>query len=288
MAPRSPKRRWVDSARIDSASVQQFAALVDVTTDDNNKVKLPAGARALRFAGIMDMGGMPSVYPAVGDQVDLDKTGRSYTLLAGKNSGAAKTCTPGGWAVIHNTSGHVSEYVLGSGSAHLVGQFKTKYTNNEATAGVPVETDLFQTLVLQTEVITGYADSISANNTRNLTKTATENNGDYVLFVAPWDGTLRGFRLDLEQAAGNAGTFTGRVRIKTPGGAWATAQIDATDWTLTFDAATATGAEDTIGTDALASTKSLAITKGTKVGIQVDKNNAVANVSQLRGRLVFF
>ena len=43
-----------------------------------------------------------------------------------------------------------------------------------------------------------------------------------------------------------------------------------------------------IATDAIASTKSLAITKGTKVGIQCVKDGAVANITQLRGRLVFY
>ena len=87
---------------------------------------------------------------------------------------------------------------------------------------------------------------------------------------------------------GAAGLITAVVRIRTPGGAWATAQVGGADWSLALDAATVVFAEDPIATDAIASTKSLAITKGTKVGIQCVKDGAVANITQLRGRLVFY
>lgn len=288
MAARRPIPRWVDQAEINSASVAQFAALVDDTTDATQKVKLPTAAKSLRYHGIMTKGQMPGVTPAVGDKVDMQKTGRAYTLLAGINGGSAKAVLPGDWAVIHNALGHTSPYQFGSGTALLLGMYRTKYTNSEATAGVPVEMDQHPQLIVQTEVIRGGADTIAASNTRNLTLGGAENNGDYILFTAPWDGTLRGFRLDLEPGVGPAGLITAVVRTRAPGGAWATAQVGGADWSLSLDAAAAVSAEDTIATDALASTKSLAIVKGTKVGIQCVKDGAVANITQLRGRLIFY
>ena len=162
MAARRPILRWVDQATINSASVAQYAALVDVTSDDQQKVALPAGAKALRYHGIMNMGQMSGVTPAVGDKVSMQKTGRAYTLLAGVNGGSAKAVLPGDWAVIHNALGHTTAYVLASGTTMLLGMYRTKYTNSEATAGVPVEMDQHPQLVIQTEAIRGGADTIAA------------------------------------------------------------------------------------------------------------------------------
>src|SRR4051812_10486565 len=128
MATRRPIPRWVDQATINSASVAQYSCLVDDTSDDTQKVKLPTAGRVLRYHGIMNKGQTP-VTPSVGDKVDMQKTGRGYVNLAGKNGGTAKSVLPGDWAVIHNNLGQVSAYVFGSGTAHLPGTFKTKYTN---------------------------------------------------------------------------------------------------------------------------------------------------------------
>ena len=124
MPARRPVTRWVDQATITSASVAQYAALVDNTADDTQKVQLPAGAKALRYHGIMQKGQMPGVTPASGDKVELQKTGRAYTLLAGVNGGSAKAVLPGDWAVIHNAQGHTSAYQLGSGTAMLLGMYR--------------------------------------------------------------------------------------------------------------------------------------------------------------------
>ena len=288
MPARRPILRWVDHATINSASVAQYAALVDVTSDDTQKVALPAGAKALRYHGIMTMGQMVGVTPASGDKVSMQKTGRAYTLLAGVNGGSAKAVLPGDWAVIHNALGHTTAYVLASGTAMLLGMYRTKYTNSEATAGVPVEMDQHPQLMVQAEPIHGFNRAIALSNTKYLTRDGSEAAAEEVLFVAPWDGTLRGFRMDVETSGAPAGLITGTVRVRAPGGAWADAQSGGAAWTLALDAAVALSKEDVIATDALASVHSCAITKGTKVGIKVVKDGAIANITQLAGRLIFY
>lgn len=287
-APRNDKSLFQPAQILASSSVELYAALVHSTADDLDKVVLPAGAKALRYAGINKQGLVAGKSPTSGDGVPVQKLGEVKALLAGKNGGTAKSVLPGDWAVIHNALGHVSPYVLGSGTAFLPGQFRDKYTNNEATAAVPTLIEQIPTLLVQAERIDGFIRTVTANNTRFLTRDGSEAAAEEALFTAPWDGTLRGFFSDIERAGGAAGGITLRVHTKPPGGAWGAAQINAADWQLVFALAADDRKEDTIGTDALASTLSLTVTKGTKVAIRAVKDAAVANVSQLAGRLIFF
>ena len=272
-------------ATIQSANVKEWSALVDVTANDQNQVQLPAAARALRLAGLMHMGQVGAgVFPVVGDPVPLFKDGRGFTNLA-----VGKSCVPGDLAVISNTAGDTEPYVLGTGTAQVIGPYKTKYTNGQS-ASVPVETDYHPMLIAQVEQIRGFVRSISANNTRYIGNDATEVTADETIFEARQAGVLqRPLRVDVEAAGGvPAGGLTVKVRIKAPGGSWGTAQVGATpaDWTTTVAlSGTVMSGDDT--TANLPYGNSLAIVKGTKVAIQVIKDNAVANIAQLSASLRF-
>lgn len=272
-------------ATIQSANVKEWSALVDVTANDQNQVQLPAAPRALRLAGLLHMGQVGSgIFPVVGDPVPLFKDGRGFTNLA-----VGKSCVPGDLAVISNTAGDTEPYVLGTGTAQVIGPYKTKYTNG-SSASVPVETDYHPMLIAQAEQVRGFVRTVTANNTRYAGNDATEVSADETIFEARWAGTLQGpLRVDVEASGGvPAGTVTAKVRIKIPGGSWATAQVGATpaDWaTVVALSNTVTSGDDT--TLQLPWGNGLAIPKGTKVAMQFIKDNAVANIAQLSGSLRF-
>lgn len=284
MSARNPIVRFSEpGATLMSNNVKQWSVLVDVTTNDQNQVQLPAGPRALRLAGLSQVGQTP-VLPAAGDPIPLFKDGRAYTNLA-----VGKSCVPGDLAVIANNAGDTEPYVLGTGTAQVIGPYKTKYTNGQS-ASVPVETDYQPMLLVQAEQIRGFVRTVTANNTRYAGNDATEVSADETIFEARWAGTLQGpLRVDVEASGGvPAGTVTAKVRIKIPGGSWATAQVGATpaDWaTVVALSNTVTSGDDT--TLQLPWGNSLAIPKGTKVAIQFIKDNAVANIAQLSGSLRF-
>ena len=281
-------RRWVDQATNQATSPAQFAAMVDVA-NNQQQVTLPAGARALRFHGILDVGQMAGVSPTVGDQVSIQKTGRAYTNLQ-----AGQSCNPGDLPVIANAAGDTVPYVFGTGTAQALGYYRTQYTNGQS-AGVPVEYDQFPFYIIQTMEIRGFVRTPAQNNTRDIGNDCTEINGDEFLFTAPWNGTLQGpLKVDFLTGAGNTGHLTVNVRIKVPGSAWATAQVGspAANWTTgavdlsTFTANAEGEFDDT--TTALPFGNSLAITKGTKVGFQLVKDGTFANVTQVQVRLAFW
>lgn len=284
---RNPIRRWVDSAVMAALGVgavpRQWAAVVDVTTTDANQVRLPAAARAKRFAGLLDMGNVPAtIGPANDDPVAVMKEGRGLVNLP-----AGFACVPGDLGVIYNTSGDVVPYIPGTGGVEVLGWFKTKYTNAQSGV-VPVEFELQPHYIYQVEAVRGFIRAIAANNTRYIGADATELAAVEPLFTVPWDGTLQGpFQVDLTQAAGNAGIITAKVMVKPPGGAWAVAQVGTgpADWAVALNAANVASADDT--TVPLPYGNSLAVLKGTKVGFQLIKDANVANVSQLGCRITF-